>query len=1178
MISKPILPDDEKAIRIEATSPGVDAWVSANAGSGKTSILRNRVIRLLLDGVAPDRILCLTFTKAAAAEMQGRIFEELAHWVTLDDVALCRKIAELISVSTDRVTIDPRQLTLARTLFARAIEAPGGLKIQTIHAFAERVLHLFPLEAGVPLDFSVLSEADSLAMRNGARQAVIEAAIRDDASPLGKAFSEILGATGMDGFARALDAALKVLSGLAMRGEAPPDAATREAAYRRTLGVPKGETGEKIEADFASAAHSAGVLSEAAETIRTQKKLSDAQSKLAADFEAVAQLRASDADWVPAYLKLFLTGEGEPRKSVFVAAIKKANPEFEAIEVDAKEACRTYLDRKRALNAFTRSLALLIFAEAVLARFTAAKRADNALDFDDLIAALRRLLLSGQSSWIMLKLDAAIEHVLVDEAQDTTREMWDIVRGLTEEFFAGEGKARRDRSIFVVGDEKQSIFSFQGADPTVFEESRRYFARKSLRPKHIVKPVALQYSFRSSSDILDAVDAVFAAPEQREGLTAESGEIRHIAAKGNFPGLVEIWPLERPTAEEDAPPGAPRDAAVKLAARIADEIAGWLRSGQRHLADGRRIEPGDIVILVRSRGRFFSAMLRALKIRKIPVSGADRLKLQDELVIRDLLVIAEAVLLTDDDLALATALRTPLFALSETTLERLARHRKGSLWDAVQADGAPDVLPLAAALARLYDMATRISPFEFFATLLHEPAPGMAGLNGRQAFLTRLGLDAADPIDAFLSEALSFTGNEPGALLLFVLAQRERESVIKRDLEQGSNRVRVMTVHGAKGLEGRIVFLGDTVGKPESAKEATAILLRDEGEQPLIGWGGTRDEEPEPMRLVRRAERRKLLAEYRRLLYVGMTRAADRLYVSGYTKKPSKAELTAGVEKAPPDDVMEWSWYELMRAGLADFPRMTDLADTAGEPDAITGAPRTIRRLNSVVAAAKGSDPDRAAPEAEPGLPAWLLRTVPATPLPTPPIRPSKARFMPVEGPAPGEDSGAFARQRGIVLHRLYESLPGVEATRRSMVGRALLTRLAPEVSNETADAMIGGVIDVLDSVDGQRIFGSTSRAEVAVSGEITLPDGSKRPIAGRIDRLIVTAGAIEIVDLKTGKPRDAAKDQSITRQMALYRAVLQAIYPDRPVTATVLWTETGAVQPLPDAALSDALATITEE
>jgi ATP-dependent helicase/nuclease subunit A len=1168
MISKPLLPETERAIRIEATSPGVDAWVSANAGSGKTSILRNRVIRLLLDGVPPDRILCLTFTKAAAAEMQGRIFEELAQWVALDDAALAQSIAGLVSIAAAPPTIRPEQLTLARTLFARAIEAPGGLKIQTIHAFAERVLHLFPLEAGVPLDFTVLSEPDSLALRHAARQDAIETAIREDASPLGRAFSEILAATGMEGFARALDAALGLLSGLAMRDEAPPDAATREAAYRQVFAVPAGETPARIAADFDKAALPATTLGAAAEAIRAQKKPSETQLALAADFEAVAGLRDAGGAWVAPYLALFLTGKGTPRKAVFPVGVTKADPEFLTLEAEAKAACCHYLDRTRALHAFNRSLALLIFAEAVLIRFRAAKQAENALDFDDLIAALRRLLLSGQSSWIMLKLDAAIEHVLVDEAQDTTRAMWDIVRGLTEEFFAGEGKARRPRSIFVVGDEKQSIFSFQGADPAVFEESRLYFASKSLRPQHLRKPVALNYSFRSSTDILEAVDAVFSTPERGAGLTAEAGPIRHIAAKGNFPGLVELWPPERPTAEEDAPPGTPRDAAVKLAARIAGQIAGWLKGGECHLADGKRIEPGDIVILVRNRGRFFSAMLRALKLRGIPVSGADRLKLQSEPAIRDLLVIAEAVLLKADDMALATALRTPLFALGEAELERLARGRTESLWARVQADAAPGIRPLAQALMRLHTLALTVSPFEFLTTLLHAPAPGNPAMNGRQALLTRLGSDAADPIDAFLAEALAFTQGEPGALMLFVLAQRTRESVIKRDLEQGSNRVRVMTVHGAKGLEGRIVFLGDTVEKPESQKEAPALLLHDPAGTPLIAWSGGKAEEPEAMHAARRLERRKLLAEYRRLLYVGMTRAADRLYIAGSLKKPTQTEIRTGAEKAPPEDPMEWSWYDLMRAGLETFPRMVDVVEPGGEVDAITGAPRRIRRRMSLLPPAPPQAKERNAPVAEPALPAWLLRPAPETPVSAPPIRPSQTGFAASGTSDPAVEGSAFLRRRGILLHGLYESLPDFEPVRRAAAGCARLARLAPALPEATAAAMVDGVIRMLETAEGQRIFGPNSRAEVAISGTITLPDGSRRPIAGRIDRLIVRADAIEIVDLKTGRPRDAAAVPGITRQMALYRAV----------RAGVLWTETGGVEPLPDAALDAALGAITRE
>lgn len=1176
MITAPILPDDERSIRIEATSPALDAWVSANAGSGKTTILRNRVIRLLLEGVAPDRILCLTFTKAAAAEMQGRIFAELARWVGLDDPTLTMEIAALTTTGPTAFQIEKRRLDLARTLFARAIEAPGGLKIQTIHAFAERVLHLFPLESGVPLDFAVLGEPDALAMRHQARQEAIEAAIKAPASPLGKAFGEILAAVGTDAFAKALDAAVDALSGLAMRGETPPDAASREAIYRRAFGIRQGETPASIEAEFEAGALSAIDLERSAEAIRSPGKISDKQAKLATDFAEVAQLRASDGEWQTPYLKLFLTNEGGPRKAVFATAVIKAHPDLALVETEAKAGCLAYVERQRAFQAHARSLALLIFAEFVLARFVAAKRAQNALDFDDLIAALRRLLNSGQSSWIMLKLDSAIEHVLIDEAQDTTREMWDIVRGLTEEFFAGEGKVKRSRSIFVVGDEKQSIFSFQGADPAVFEESRLYFAEKSLRPENIRKPVGLNYSFRSSDDILRAVDAVFATPESAEGLTAGGGRIEHVAAKQNFPGLVELWPLERPEPADEGDPRRRRGKAqeVLLAERIAAEIAGWLAQDARHLADGKRIEPGDIVILVRQRNRFFSAMLRALKLRKIPVAGADRLKLQEEIAIRDLLVIAEAVLLESDDLALATALKSPLFGVSEAALEQLARNRPGSLREALRmARDNPAFQRISAGLDDLGAAARVASPFTFFSSLLIDPAPGAPAMSGRRAILTRLGLDAADPLDAFLTEAQEFSRQEPGSVLLFVLAQRERETVIKRDLEHGGNRVRIMTVHGAKGLEGRIVFLGDTVGKPESSKDQPAFVMQDERAASLLVWAGSKADEPEPMREVRRIERRKLLAEYRRLLYVGMTRAADRLYVSGYRGKLSNDEIKNGEEKGPPDDPMEWSWYQLMKAGFSTLPGMIDIADNAA-----IEAPRRIRRLVSAVPPAPPAAIDKARSESDATLPDWLKQPVPAPAEPLPPLRPSKGQVFNEPQDRASEGLGAFARRRGTVLHRLYEWLPDVAPAMRQPAGRALLHRFAPDLEAEEAEALLAPVLAVLTSPAGDSVFGATSRAEVAISGRITLPDSTPRDVSARIDRLVIHEDRVEIVDLKTGRPRRAATDTAILRQMALYRAVLAAIYPGKAIACAVLWTETGALDPLPDAALDAAFLAITTE
>jgi ATP-dependent helicase/nuclease subunit A len=568
-------------------------------------------------------------------------------------------------------------------------------------------------------------------------------------------------------------------------------------------------------------------------------------------------------------------------------------------------------------------------------------------------------------------------------------------------------------------------------------------------------------------------------------------------------------------------------------------------------------------------------MLRALKLRKIPVAGADRLKLQEEIAIRDFLVIAEAVLLESDDLALATALKSPIFGVSDVMLERLARGRSGSLREALRA--MRDDSTLQRISARLDDLgiaARAASPFAFFSSLLIEPAPGAPAMSGRQAILTRLGLDAADPLDAFLSEAQEFSRHEPGSVLLFVLAQRERETEIKRDLEQGGNRVRIMTVHGAKGLEGRIVFLGDTVGKPESSKDQPAFLMPDARAASLLVWAGSKADEPEQMREVRRTERRKLLAEYRRLLYVGMTRAADRLYVSGYKGALTKDEVKNGEENGPPDDPMEWSWYQLMQAGISTMPGMIDIADNAAPPD----APRRIRRLVSAVPPATPAAIDKGHSESDTPLPIWLGQPVPAPSDPLPPLRPSKG--LPLTEPQDGAFAGleAFARRRGIVLHRLYEWLPDVAPAMRQPAGRALLQRFAPELQADEVEALLAPVLAVLASPEGHAIFGTASRAEVAISGRITLPDGTPRDVSARIDRLVIHEDRADIIDLKTGRPHLAAGDSAILRQMALYRAVLAAIYPGKTIACAVLWTETGQLDPLPSAALDSAFLAITTE
>jgi ATP-dependent helicase/nuclease subunit A len=1173
MRTDPVLPESEKRVRIEATSPELDAWVSANAGSGKTTILRNRVIRLLLEGTAPDRILCLTYTKAAAAEMQGRIFSELARWVTLDDAALAEAIARL----EGRLEAPPaRELVLARTLFARAIEAPGGLKIQTIHAFAERVLHLFPLEAGVPLNFDVLETADARDLRHAARQQAITLATENPASKLGLAFGEILAACNTEAFAKALDTAVDELAGLRMRDESLPAMVGREAVYRAALGIAPGETLPKIEADFTHAALAIPEMEATAETIREDRETGKKDGELARSLLDVAAMRRAGKPWIETYLRLFLTAALSPRTDAFTKGIKKRHPGLEAIEATAKAACDAFVERRRAFLTFTRSLALLAFAEFVLDHFEEAKAARNALDFNDLIAALRRLLTVADASWIMMKLDASIEHVLIDEAQDTTREMWDIIRRLTSEFFAGEGRARKFRSIFVVGDEKQSIFSFQGADPAVFEESRAYFAGKSLRPENIRRPVELKSSFRSSGDILKAVDQVFATPARAEGLTASGQQAAHIAARQPFPGLVEVWPLERPRTSGDEDAATVTPASVLLADRIADQIAEWLQGDVRHFVDGEPIRAGDILILVQQRSQFFTAMLKALKLRQIPVSGADRLRLQEELVIRDLLVIAEAALLEADDLALATALKTPIFGLDDQDIERLARGRTGSLAEALAKADSAGLHAIAKRWRELVDAVRWQSPFVFFSGLLASPAPVDITMSGRKAFLARLGEDASDPLDAFLLEAQAFTRVEPASVLLFVQAQRGRETELKRDLEHGGDKVRVMTVHGSKGLEARVVFLGDTIQKPDRGKEKPAFVLagpdklaRAESSRLLV-WSGRKPDEAEPLRAARASERRRQFAEYRRLLYVGMTRAADRLYVAGFAGPlPKSGKPGKSAETLPGEE----TWYGLVEAGLSECAAAVDVT-TGDAPDGM----RTLRRLASGVAPAL---PAAGAPKIEmppPDLPDWLNRPVAHQPAPLPPLRPSKSRAVFAPTKAPDESEGIDRRRRGILLHQLFEWLPRIEPEQRFHMGQALIARLAPGLTREEAGVLLEPVIRHLASPSGLRLFGPDSRAEVALAGTITLGDGTARSVAGRIDRLVVGEDRIDIVDVKSGAVGKAVENATICRQMALYRALLAAIYPGKPIECTIFWIETGEAESLPPAILDHSFRMIAQE
>ncbi len=790
-----IVPEGARKPQTAAANPERSVFVSANAGSGKTHVLAQRVINLLLGGEDPAKILCITFTKAAAANMAKRVFDTLAGWTALDDKALDAKIA----ASTGQPS-DAKQRARARRLFATALETPGGLKVQTIHAFCTRLLHQFPFEADVAASFEVLDEAATSQMLNDLTLDVMLEAAADPDGPLGQALANAITSaadtTFKDVIAETIGKRDLVTAWVTRAGGVPQ--AIEELT--RTLGLAKGDTLQALEAEYFS-----GASIPQSEWPALIAELTENGS--AADRERAAALNAartaSGRERVEAYLDVFCTGARKPRASVVTKSFAKKCPQWaERLAAEQDRVC-ALVAREFAVRARDRSAALLTVAAAVIERYRAEKDRRGLLDYEDLIDKVLALFRDLSAAWVLYKLDLGINHVLVDEAQDTSPKQWEIIRAIVAEFLPGGARENVRRTLFVVGDEKQSIFSFQGAAPRAFAENRDHFRRlheKSDAPFAVEK---LDYSFRSATQVLLAVDTVFRRPEAFRGLTADPEWTVHQALPDAAPGEVEIWDLVEPNEKDTGKEGwdAPFDKttetspAIKLAARIAATVKAWCASG---------IRPYDVLILVRQRGALFEAVIRALKREGIAVAGADRLVLIEHIAVMDLLVLGDALLLPEDDLALATVLKSPLFGLNDEQIFTLAHGREAPLRTVLRAKAGDDVkfADAARTVDELAGKARTLQPFAFYAHVL-------GTLGGRRLFLERLGVEAADPLDEFLNLALDYERRQAASLQGFLNWVRAAQSEVKRDMEMARDEVRVMTVHGAKGLEAKNVILAE---------------------------------------------------------------------------------------------------------------------------------------------------------------------------------------------------------------------------------------------------------------------------------------------------------------------------------------------------------------------------------
>ncbi|MDB5568865.1 MAG: double-strand break repair helicase AddA, partial [Hyphomicrobiales bacterium] len=861
------IPPDTQIRQEKASNPARSAWVSAHAGSGKTYVLSQRVVRLLLEGAPPSKILCLTFTKVAAANMALKVFSILSEWTRMSDAELRAAIVAMGA--------DPARIDLARKLFARTVETPGGLKIQTIHAFCERLLHLFPFEANVAARFEVLTDDKQAELVSIAREQTLADAMEAEASPLGQALRHVAALTTSFTFDKLLSQALRMRTEIAQAGRRQAGGYAR--ALRRRFGAPADADVATIERDMIEG----GIAPAEWGAI-----VGGLEAGSANDKKAAARLRraisAGPGAKLSAWTDVFFTA-GKPRANVATNSVDKALKERLHAERDRLFALS---DAHKAAVAAQRSESLATLTEAIIARYTSLKRTRGLLDFDDLVERTGALLKRSDAAWVLYKLDAGIDHVLVDEAQDTSPAQWDILERLTGEFFAGEG-ARKPRTFFAVGDEKQSIFSFQGAAPHAFAEKRRQFENRAHAAERAFEHVRLQLSFRSAKGVLDEVDNVFAANEAFKGVVGPDDVwMPHEALKRDLPGLVEIWePLGATGKQEPTDWKMPLDQlgdgdpAVVLARRIADAIFEMTATGSRHAVHDKQgalrpVSAGDVLILVRKRGAFFEAVIRALKDRGVPVAGADRLELAQHIAVLDLVAAGRAALLPQDDLTLACVLKSPLIGLDEDDLLALAPGRKGPLITELRASGDPRH---RAAAQRVAEWGARAgeSPFRFYARIL-----GPDG--GRRAFLERLGAEAGDAVDEFLKLALEAEMLEAPSLVTFLHRMQSAELSIKRDMEAAGDAVRVMTVHAAKGLEAKIVFLPDTCGAASGGHDPDLLKVEDLDGAPLIAWRKGAKADPAALAEQLTAAQAREAEEHRRLLYVAMTRAEERLYICGF--------------------------------------------------------------------------------------------------------------------------------------------------------------------------------------------------------------------------------------------------------------------------------------------------------
>ncbi|MGV6802234.1 MAG: double-strand break repair helicase AddA [bacterium] len=1166
--------------------PANSAWLIANAGSGKTKVLTDRVMRLLLTGASPSKILCITFTKAAAAEMSERLFDRLGAWSLMDDDTLKQKLYELDSQSNP----SPDKLSQARKLFAQALEVPGGLKIQTIHSFCESVLRRFPVESGVSPGFTVIEDDENSSHLQQQLELFVgtinqrASEYKDAFNLLSEQFSAMALRDNLLHFCKLGHSIVKAVEHVGGWSE-------YKFLISSCLDLDPHEEEACFLSDFSQFIDH---ITPTIQTLIERMAQSNATGKKHAILLQEALNASTPEQRVAPLISYIFTTQGTRRKSLVSKKLSKELPEAMLSTLhELADRCEAVLDKQKAFRVYKITTAFHLLAYSIYGMFTEHNRKQGVLNFDDLIKLTTSLFRRVDTSWVMYKIDQGIDHILVDEAQDTNPDQWGVIDGIAEELYAGAGVRPDARSLFVVGDEKQSIYSFQGANVDLFNQKRQEIYEKITASGRAMAVEKLALSFRSTQAILSFVDTLYEIEGASQGVSHESA-IKHFSYRQEEAGLVELWPLvmrsETPPENpwdmpvNQNPPGSP---ATILAKQIATTIAQWLEQGEILESQNRPIRPGDIKILCQKRSTFFHELIRELRRAQVPMAGSDRFKLVENIAVKDLCSALGFALQPNDNLSLAELLTSPLFGFDTDLLYFFAQGRgKTSLWQRLKShhkelnDPSQQnrIANSIEDLARALTIGQQYGAFAFLTHLLEQPSTN-ENISGWQRFYNRLGLSCREAIQELLSEALIFEAQNPRSLQGFLAHLEQLQKDLKKEIDGTDDLVRIMTIHGSKGLEANIVFMAD-MGLQKNNSKSTSILVSAPDDTAIHLYQPEKKEAPTIIRDAQERAKAEEQEESRRVLYVAATRARDRLYLCG--TRPGRGSEEDFLAK----DIPQASWYTMAHKAFQRLHAKGQLQEVGFMPWSKTpilrfesGQRSTQKPLRAGASTEKDAPPPR-----------WLFEKAPQEKN-IDRINPSRLADLIENEDAPtheeeslsplevvASDPDISARQRGIGLHLLLEKLPAVPSDQQTAVAEKLLRHTYPALSEQTRQAWIDEVLAVLGDDRFAPIFGPGSEAEVPISGR---PAGLAKGqvFTGIIDRLLVTESQILIVDYKSNRPPPRRVEDispAYLLQMASYRALLQELYPERDIQCALLWTWQARLMPLPNSLLDHTFKRVT--